>query len=324
MTDLISIIIPTYNRQNVIEECIASVNSQSYSNYEIIIIEDGSTDNTLQVCKKLAENNPKIRLFEGEHKGVSAARNKGLDEAKGEFVFFLDSDDVIHPLLLESLVNGFKTTDASISATKIITISEKYWHKVNELISKNSTLGEITYKNHEETLKAVFTSDTQTPLNVIGGVMMKRELIGETRFNTDLYIGEDFYFIYQNLIKDASSVFLNPTWYYARWHTNNISQNYDFSGFWTRFYRRKLVWESEEAFGRTEYAKRPKKEAFGIYLMCAGKNPRKCPEVKKMRKVIKEHKKIILSANNFKGKICFLLFFYLPFTHKLYKKLKKK
>ncbi|MBE6727991.1 MAG: glycosyltransferase family 2 protein [Ruminococcaceae bacterium] len=324
MNDLISIIIPIYNRQNVIEDCINSIKAQTFQNYEILLIDDGSTDNTLNICEKLSENNNKIKLFKMEHKGVSAARNKGLDEAIGEYVFFIDSDDIIHPNLLEALVNGLKSTDASISGTRVITIPEKRWEKAWELIEKDTSSPDTQYLNHEETLKQVFTSSSPTPLNLIGGVMMKRELIGETRFKTDLYIGEDFYFIYQNLIKGAASVFLKQVWYYSRWHSNNISKNYDFSAFWTRFYRRKLVWQSEEAFGRYEYAKRQKNQAFSSYLLCSSKAQKDKSEVKKMRKVIKEHKKDLLSAKNLKGKLIFLAYLYLPFTQKIHQHLKGK
>lgn len=289
-----------------------------------MLIDDGSTDNTLNICEKLSENDNKIKLFKMEHKGVSAARNKGLDEAIGEYVFFIDSDDIIHPNLLEALVNGLKSTDASISGTRVITIPEKQWERALELIEKDTSSPDTQYLNHEETLNRIFTSSSPTPLNLIGGVMMKRELIGETRFKTDLYIGEDFYFIYQNLIKGAASVFLKQVWYYSRWHSNNISKNYDFSAFWTRFYRRKLVWQSEEAFGRYEYAKRQKIEAFAVYLLCSSQSQKDKTEIKKMRRVIKEHKKEIFKSKNLKGKIIFLLFFNLPFTHKIYCRLEKR
>ncbi len=79
--DLISVIIPVYNREKVIEECIDSVFAQSYQNFEIVIVDDGSTDSTLQICKRLAEKDERIKLFVAGHGGVSAARNIALDKA---------------------------------------------------------------------------------------------------------------------------------------------------------------------------------------------------------------------------------------------------
>lgn len=102
----VSVIISVYNRENYIEECLLSVLEQSHKDFEIVLVDDGSTDNTLAICEALAEKEPRIKIIKGEHKGVSAARNLALDNAIGEYLFFLDSDDTIHPLLLEALVDG--------------------------------------------------------------------------------------------------------------------------------------------------------------------------------------------------------------------------
>ena len=104
----VSVIIPVYNREQYVEECIQSLQKQTHQNMEIILIDDGSSDNTVQICSRMATEDPRILLLTMEHGGVSAARNKGLDTAKGKYIFFLDSDDVIHPLLLETLVEGME------------------------------------------------------------------------------------------------------------------------------------------------------------------------------------------------------------------------
>ncbi|GEM_PF-3158375 len=91
---LISVIIPTYNVQNTIERTLESVFNQEYKNIEILCVDDGSADNTVEILKKYI---PKIRILIQENKGASAARNLGILEAKGEFIQFLDADDVILP-----------------------------------------------------------------------------------------------------------------------------------------------------------------------------------------------------------------------------------
>lgn len=315
MKEMISIIIPLYNRQQYIEECIQSIQAQSYQNYEIILIDDGSADHTLEVCRNLAKTEPRINLLTIEHAGVSAARNKGIDAARGEYIFFVDSDDVIHPLLLETLVEGLKNSDAAIAGTKVVNIAERNWHKVNEIISKDPGPGETTYQNHQDTLRAVFLG--QSPLGMIGGVMMRRDLIEQTRFRTDLYIGEDFYFIYENLIKGAASVFLKQKWYYGRLHANNSSWDFGYSGFMNRLYRRELVWKSEEAFGRTEYANCQKNAVFGVFQTLLKKNKLNSSDSKKIRKVMKDYRKILLPAMKFRRKVCYYLYVYLPFTSPL-------
>lgn len=309
---IISVVIPVFNRQNVIEECITSVISQSYLSFEIILIDDGSTDNTLNICKKLSETNPKIKLLKSEHKGVSAARNLGLSAAEGEYIFFLDSDDVIAPPLFETLVNAFKNSDAAIAGTEVVNVSEKNWHKVEERLLSTYETGETVYHSHEDSLEAMFMRSS--PLMLIGGIMMRRDLIGETKFKTDLFIGEDFYFIYENLIKGASTVFLKQKWYYSRMHANNSSWNYSFSGFWTRFHRREIVWKSEEAFGRTKYANVQKVNAFHCFLLCMHHHKPFDKDLKLMRKTLRKYKKILFPAFERSDKLRYYLYVYLPFA----------
>jgi len=309
---MISIIIPVYNRQQYIEECLQSVFRSTYTNLEVVLVDDGSTDQTLQICQNLALTEPRIKVLTSEHVGVSAARNIALDAAQGDYVFFLDSDDVIHPLLLETLVTGLKNTDAGIAGTCCQGVREEYWNKVNEQLEKDFGPAQTVYKSHEETLHITF--HMQSPLGMIGGVMFRRDLIGDTRFRTDLFIGEDFYFIYENLIKDAASVLLRQKWYYSRLHANNSSWDFDFSGYMNRFYRRELVWKSEEAFGRIDNANCQKKQAFGNCRACIKKHKPYSEDSKKMRKVLRQYKKELFPALSWKQKVGYYLYVYIPFS----------
>ena len=308
--DLVSVIIPVYNRENVIEECLNSVFAQSYQNFEIIIVDDGSSDGTYKICERLAAKDERIKLFAAKHGGVSAARNLALEKSDGEYVFFIDSDDVIYPLLLETLVDGMKNTGAQIGGTNVVGVAEKNWQKVCERLAEVTERAEIAFNTHEETLEAVFCQ--KSPLGCIGGVMIRSDLIGDTRFMTDLFIGEDFYFIYENLIKNASSVFLDKKWYYVRYHKTNSSWNYNYDGFLTRFRRRELVWKSEESFGRTKYANIQKRDAFSCYTTCFRKNDSSSSDVKKMIKTMKEDRSELLPAFSLKQKVIYFLYVYFP------------
>lgn len=92
---LITIIVPAYNVDLYISRCLASALGQSYRNVEVIVVDDGSTDGTPSLIKSMKANNPRLRAFFNEHKGAAAARNKGIDEARGDYVFFLDADDYL-------------------------------------------------------------------------------------------------------------------------------------------------------------------------------------------------------------------------------------
>lgn len=307
---MISIIIPVYNREKYIEECIRSIQAQTYKNYEIILIDDGSTDNTLSICRTLAQTEPAIRIFESGHVGVSAARNIGLDAAYGDFVFFLDSDDVIHPELLETLVTNLRETGASIGGTRCVGIWDQHWHKVHPYIEQQPGPGETTLLTFEETLAAVFAGNS--PLGMIGGVMIRRDIIGNTRFRTDLYIGEDFFFIYENIIKGGSSVFLKQKWYFGRHHATNTSWDFGYTGFMNRLLRRELVWKSEESFGRQQYANIQKRDAFGLYdYFAKGKNL-SSHDKKKIKKVMRSYRKIIFPALPFSMRLQYILYFWIP------------
>ena len=326
---MVSIIIPIYNREQYIEECIRSIQAQTYKNYEIILIDDGSTDNSLSLCRSLAQTEPAIRILESGHAGVSAARNIGLDAAQGRFVFFLDSDDIIHPKLLEVLVKGLEETDAVIAGTQCISIWEQYWHNVYPHIEKNPGPGETTYQTFEETLEAVFGG--KSPLGMIGGVMMRRDIIGDTRFRTDLYIGEDFFFIYENMIKGGSTVFLKQKWYFARNHANNTSWDFGYTGFMNRLLRRELVWKNEEALGRKKYAAVQKNHALGLYPYIVGRKDLPRDEKRKIRKVMRAYGKILFPDLYFSNKIRYIFYIWIPggfpllrsiewFAHKILRK----
>lgn len=115
MNDLISIIVPAYNVGNFIRETIESILNQTYNKIEIICINDGSTDNTLQVLKFLAASDSKIKVYSKKNEGVTKARQFGVEQAKGEYIGFVDADDKIEPNMFEVLYNNAQKYNADIS-----------------------------------------------------------------------------------------------------------------------------------------------------------------------------------------------------------------
>lgn len=102
--ELISIIVPVYNAEQYLGDCIKSVLKQTYTHFELILVEDGSTDNSREICRRVGMDDIRISLVRQErNQGVSRARNAGIEAAKGKYLFFLDSDDTIHPRLIETL-----------------------------------------------------------------------------------------------------------------------------------------------------------------------------------------------------------------------------
>ena len=116
-TDLVSVIIPTYNRANLIKRSVESVLNQTYKNLELIIVDDGSTDNTKEVIDSI--NDDRIVYIKQENQGACAARNKGIDAAKGKYIAFHDSDDVWHLNKLELQINALKQNNADVVCCKM-------------------------------------------------------------------------------------------------------------------------------------------------------------------------------------------------------------
>lgn len=114
MSVLVSVVIPVYNVEQYLNECVDSVLDQTYSDYEIILVDDGSTDNSGKLCDDYLSLDNRIKVIHRENGGLSAARNTGMDAATGDYIYFLDSDDYIESVTLERLVHTAKTDDADI------------------------------------------------------------------------------------------------------------------------------------------------------------------------------------------------------------------
>ena len=113
--NLISIIVPIYNSENYIKKCLDSILAQTYSNLEVILIDDGSTDNSYNICKDYQKKDNRIVLLQQKNAGVSRARNHGLEVAKGEYIGFVDSDDYIEPEMYEILLNSIIESNSKIA-----------------------------------------------------------------------------------------------------------------------------------------------------------------------------------------------------------------
>ena len=109
--DLVSVIIPVYNVEIYLRECLQSVIGQTYKNLEILLIDDGATDNSGKICDEIAKEDQRIKVFHRENEGVSAARNFGIEQASGGWIFFVDSDDLLMQNTIELSMQYVKPED---------------------------------------------------------------------------------------------------------------------------------------------------------------------------------------------------------------------
>lgn len=121
----VSVIVPAYNSEKYVKRCIESIQKQTYKDLQIILIDDGSTDNTLQIFNEIASNDKRICVFSNKNQGVAATRNFGLLNAKGEYITFVDSDDYINKRAIELLVNSLveKKADMAICNSVLIDVN---------------------------------------------------------------------------------------------------------------------------------------------------------------------------------------------------------
>lgn len=203
----VSVIVPMYNVDKYIEECLDSLLQQSYNNYEIILINDGSTDKTLEKCKKY--ENGKIRIINQSNQGVSIARNNGLMESRGEYILFVDADDVCSKKYIEKLVEALEQENnidmAICNYTKIIEILD------NEKLADNNVI--IPSKN---LLNEMIQNELKE--GYLWNKIFKRSIIenNNIKFENNISVWEDLYFVLEYLLKANKVIRIKDILYYYR------------------------------------------------------------------------------------------------------------
>lgn len=183
MNKKISIIVPVYNVENYVEECIMSILKQTYKNIEIILVNDGSTDSSYDICSQYAKIDKRIKLYTKKNGGLSDARNYGVKHATGNYIFFLDSDDLIQEDALELMVNELQT-EKSIVVCNFENFVDEYNYSSTKNVSKFTPV-----KYFEEILKL----NTST---YACGVLMPRSFIKNDLFIKGRYF-EDLSSMYK-------------------------------------------------------------------------------------------------------------------------------
>lgn len=185
---LISVIVPVYNGQDYLENCIRSIENQTYKNLEIIIINDGSKDGTADVCSTLQEEYDNVRVIVTNDLGVSAARNAGLDQAGGELVAFVDADDRLHPAMLRALADCMRWTESDIAGCRFFMWGdEAQWERG---ASGTVQEGTVTCDAGRYLREFLLNGNSRC-----WSKLYRMDVIGDTRFREGLTIGEDMLFV---------------------------------------------------------------------------------------------------------------------------------
>ena len=209
---LISVIVPAYNVEKYLDSCIQSVLQQTYHNWELILIDDGSKDESGSIADQYKQTEDRIRVVHQQNAGVSAARNQGLDMVTGNYVMFLDADDELTTDCLDKLLKTAIENHADIVAGKCLE---------DRNLSRKSD--EITIWRGEEALKNALMDNPFT--YSAWAKLFCREIIGETRFVPEIKINEDSYFVFQLLTKKPTFVGIEDEVYLYRENPDSASRS---------------------------------------------------------------------------------------------------
>ncbi len=207
----VSVIVPVYNVESYIKQCVESILNQSFNEFELILVDDGSGDNSGIICDELAQTDDRIVCVHKENGGVSSARNAGLDIAKGEYIAFVDSDDCIASDMLEVLYGNMMKYDTDISGIEYAEFSKSL-----PAIITNSR---IKYKKND-LMKFIMQKNR---LYCVVRYLYKTSILSNQRFDCDIKLGEDQMFVFDYVSKCKTLVMSNYNGYFYRRNINSLS-----------------------------------------------------------------------------------------------------
>ena len=213
MGEKISVIVPVYNVEQYLERCVDSIINQTYTNLEIILVNDGSTDNSGKLCDELAKKDERIRVIHKENGGLSDARNRGIDESESDLVGFIDSDDYIDSDMYEVLLKNLNDTDADLSMCALYDV-------YNNTPEAQVTNKETWKLSSEQAIRMVMEAKILSVTAV--NKLYRKSLFTDLKFEVGK-IAEDAFIMIKLLDKCEKIVATNEKKYYYVHRENSIT-----------------------------------------------------------------------------------------------------
>lgn len=212
--ELISIIVPIYNVENYLQQCLDSIQDQTYQNFECLLINDGSPDNSANICREYVDKDSRFKYFEKENGGVSSARNLGIERSEGAYITFIDSDDWVESDYLEVLYRALidEKADITISTYKQFNIKDGcfYIHSFQRGYEKKIFTGPELIDNLQ------LLSSFDHSYGSTWGKLVKSVRVETIRFNEETTLGEDMEFWYKLFLISDKIVYVNKDTYIYR------------------------------------------------------------------------------------------------------------
>lgn len=220
---MISIIVPVYNVEKYLKECLKSLTTQTYQDIEILLIDDGSTDNSLDICREFEKKDRRIKVVHKENSGVSDTRNLGLDIAKGEYISFCDSDDVVDTNLYALLLNQLYKYNADR-----IVAGYSYLYNDGRTLYCKPRMTDGKY-NAKDILSIMIDDGTMSGFlfSGVNNSLFKKKIIDEwnIRFDSKVRYNEDSLFSFQYMLHSSSIYSLqSQATYFYRQHTASATK----------------------------------------------------------------------------------------------------
>lgn len=250
MDSLISIIVPVYNTENYLEKCLYSLVNQTYKNIEIIIIDDGSPDNSMNIIQKFVLADNRVKVISQKNQGLSGARNTGMNNTNGDYIMFIDSDDWIEIDTCEKAINASEKYNADVvfwSYIKEFSNSQKdnYLFDKTEIIWSEKNINQLSRRMVGLVGDELANPQSIDNLVTAWGKLYKKSVIGDVRFTDTKIIGtEDALFNIEVFLGINSAVYIPDLLsHYRKDNESSLTHNY----------KKKLVSRWREMYSRIKF-----------------------------------------------------------------------
>ncbi len=311
---LVSVVVPVYKAEKYIHRCIDSILNQTLTDLELILVDDGSPDNSGVICDEYALTDNRVKVFHQKNKGVCAARNKGIDNAKGEYISFVDSDDYLRDSALEVLYKDITEHNADISCAGFGSPGNDV-HNTRCVVWKGNKALKNSLLDNPHTYSACRK-------------LYRKSFVGDIRFEEGRKVNEDSFFVFCCCLKQPNFVIRNMTIYYTEDNPNSASRAEFSEKFFDILYfserKQELVKENYPEFQAELNNIVIKANLSMLYAFCKTNERKYRKDINKCIRTIKKLKKYFVPINTAEKKFFFVVTNNLYFVYKVYYNMKHK
>lgn len=221
MSGVVSFVVPIFNVEKYLEQCVSSILSQTYDNIEVILVDDGSTDNSGKICDNFAQKDKRVKVIHKKNGGLSSARNAGLDALTGDYVVFTDSDDYVSSDMVQTMLNKLESTDSDLIMCNFAYTDEN--GNVTDNFTDGNESGEYDNNQLLSTIAAGWTFGA-----VAWNKIYKAKLFDNNLRFTEGKLAEDEFMAHRLLAKVKKAFVISDVLYYYRQRSGSII-NSDFN-----------------------------------------------------------------------------------------------